>query len=132
VTPLTRFALLAVVFVDPLGQGLVFPIINTLMMDQETGFPPVSAPMATREFNYGLVIGIFFLCWFLGAAYIAKVSDAIGRKNAILICLFGALFGYILTICRCSSTACGCSLSAARLPVSLRATSRSPRPPSST
>jgi MFS family permease len=80
------------------GQGLVFPIINTLMMDQETGFPPVSAPMATREFNYGLVIGIFFLCWFLGAAYIAKVSDAIGRKNAILICLFGALFGYILTI----------------------------------
>lgn len=97
-TPLTRFALLAVVFVDPLGQGLVFPIINTLMMDQETGFPPVSAPMATREFNYGLVIGIFFLCWFLGAAYIAKVSDAIGRKNAILICLFGALFGYILTI----------------------------------
>ena len=97
-TPLTRFALLAVVFVDLLGQGLVFPIINSLMMDNDTGFLPASTPIATREFNYGLVIGIFFLCWFLGAAYIAKVSDAIGRKNAILICLFGALFGYILTI----------------------------------
>jgi MFS family permease len=97
-TPLTRFALLAVVFVDLLGQGLVFPIINTLMMDRDAGFLPVSTPIATREFNYGLVIGIFFLCWFLGAAYIAKMSDAIGRKNAILICLFGALFGYVLTI----------------------------------
>ena len=36
--------------------------------------------------------------WFLGAPYIAKLSDAIGRKNAIMICLFGALFGYIITI----------------------------------
>jgi predicted MFS family arabinose efflux permease len=98
VTPLTRFALLAVVFVDLIGQGLVFPIINSLMMDRDTGFLPASTPIATREFNYGLVIGIFFLCWFLGAAYIAKASDAIGRKNAIIICLFGALFGYILTI----------------------------------
>ncbi len=97
-TPLTRFALLAVVFVDLMGQGLVFPIINTLMMDKATGFLPASTPIATREFNYGLVIGVFFLCWFLGAAYIAKASDAIGRKNAILICLFGAFFGYILTI----------------------------------
>jgi len=98
VTPLTRFALLAVVFVDLLGQGLVFPIINSLVMEKGTGFLPTSTPLATREFDYGLVIGIFFLCWFLGAAYIAKVSDAIGRKNAILICLFGAFFGYILTI----------------------------------
>ena len=91
-TALTRISLLAVVFVDLLGQGLVFPIINTLMMDQATGFLPESTSVATRQFNFGLVIGIFFLCWFLGAAYLAKVSDAIGRKNAILICLFGALF----------------------------------------
>jgi DHA1 family tetracycline resistance protein-like MFS transporter len=45
-----------------------------------------------------LVIGIFFLCWFLGGPYISKLSDAIGRKNAILICLFGALSGYAITI----------------------------------
>jgi len=80
--PMTRLALLAVVFVDLIGQGLVFPIINTLMMGRNAGFLPVSTPIATREFNYGLIIGIFFLCWFLGAAYIVKVSDAIGRKSA--------------------------------------------------
>ena len=95
---LAKFALLAVVFVDLIGQGLVFPIINTLMMDPQQSFLPASTPEATRQFNYGLVIGIFFLSWFLGAAYISRISDSIGRKNAIMICLFGALVGYIITI----------------------------------
>ncbi|MDN3721682.1 MFS transporter [Roseibium salinum] len=53
---------------------------------------------AMRHFDYGLIIGVFFICWFLGAPYISKLSDVIGRKNAILICLFGALGGYALTI----------------------------------
>jgi predicted MFS family arabinose efflux permease len=97
-TTLAKFALLAVVFVDLLGQGLVFPIINTLMMDPQQSFLPVSTPDSARHFNYGLVIGIFFLSWFLGAAYISRISDAIGRKNAIMICLFGALIGYAITI----------------------------------
>jgi predicted MFS family arabinose efflux permease len=97
-TALAKFALLAVVFVDLLGQGLVFPIINTLMMDPARSFLPVSTPETARHFNYGLVIGIFFLSWFLGAAYISRISDSIGRKNAIMICLFGALAGYAITI----------------------------------
>ena len=95
---LAKFALLAVVFVDLIGQGLVFPIINTLMMDPQQTFLPASTPEATREFDYGLVIGIFFLSWFLGAAYISRLSDSIGRKNAIMICLAGALVGYLITI----------------------------------
>lgn len=97
-TRLCRFALVAVVFVDLMGQGLVFPIINELMMSQSVAFLPMGVSDATRHFLYGLVIGIFFLAWFLGAVYIAKLSDSIGRKKAILICLFGALIGYLITI----------------------------------
>lgn len=97
-TPLARFALLSVVFVDLMGQGLVFPIVNTLMMDPQQTFLPASTPQSTRQFNYGLVIGTFFLCWFLGAVYISKLSDSIGRKNAIMLCLAGALVGYVITI----------------------------------
>ncbi len=93
-----KFALLFVVFVDLLGQGLVFPIINAMIMEPSSSFLPQSASDATRHLNYGLVIGIFFLCWFLGAPYISKLSDVIGRRNAILICLFGALSGYAITI----------------------------------
>ena len=93
-----KLSLLFIVFVDLLGQGLVFPIINALIMEPSSTLLPKSASDATRHFSYGLVIGIFFLLWFLGAPYIAKLSDVIGRKNAILICLFGALIGYAITI----------------------------------
>lgn len=93
-----KFTLLFVVFVDLLGQGLVFPILNGLIMD--TGSPMLARETseAARHFDYGLVIGVFFLCWFFGAPYVSKLSDVIGRRNAILICLFGALGGYALTI----------------------------------
>jgi DHA1 family tetracycline resistance protein-like MFS transporter len=90
--------LLFVVFVDLIGQGLVFPIINSLIMDPATGFLPPHASSAQRHVDYGLVIGIFFLAWFLGVVYVAKLSDSIGRKNALLICLGGALAGYAITI----------------------------------
>ncbi|MBO6510832.1 MAG: MFS transporter [Roseibium sp.] len=95
---LTKITLLFVVFVDLLGQGLVFPIINSLIMEPSTSMLPKDTSDAVRHFDYGLIIGVFFLCWFFGAPYISKLSDVIGRKNAILICLFGALGGYALTI----------------------------------
>jgi MFS family permease len=94
----TKVTLLFVVFVDLLGQGLVFPIINSLIMEPSTSMLPKDTTDAVRHFDYGLIIGVFFLCWFFGAPYISKLSDVIGRKNAILICLFGALGGYALTI----------------------------------
>lgn len=93
-----KVTMLFVVFVDLLGQGLVFPIINSLIMEPGTSMLPTDTTDTMRHFNYGLIIGIFFLCWFFGAPYISKLSDVIGRKNAILICLFGALGGYALTI----------------------------------
>lgn len=93
-----KIALLFVVFVDIIGQGLVFPIINSLIMEPSSTLLPADSSDTTRHFSYGLVIGIFFLAWSLGVVYISRVSDSIGRKNALLICLGGALAGYLITI----------------------------------
>lgn len=93
-----KITLLFVVFVDLLGQGLVFPILNGLIMEPGSGFLSKQVSDSARHVDYGLVIGIFFLAWFLGVAYIARISDSIGRKNTLLICLGGALVGYVLTI----------------------------------
>lgn len=95
---MAKITLMFVVFVDLIGQGLVFPIIDTLIMKPDSGFLPRDTSTALRHFDYGLVIGIFFLAWFLGVVYVSKLSDSIGRKNALLICLAGALSGYIITI----------------------------------
>ncbi len=95
---IAKITLLFVVFVDLIGQGLVFPIINSLIMETKSGFLPDATRMGRRHFYYGLVIGCFFLSWFLGVVYVSKVSDSIGRKNALLVCLAGALAGYAITI----------------------------------
>lgn len=97
-TPLIRITLMFVVFVDLIGQGLVFPIINSLIMSPKSDFLPEATGLGMRHFNFGMVVGIFFLSWFFGVVYVSKLSDSIGRKNALLICLTGALAGYAFTI----------------------------------
>ena len=93
-----RLALMLVVFVDLMGQGLIFPIIPTLIIDPSSDFLPSDTSENTRNLLYGLVTGIFYLFWFFGAAYISKLSDYIGRKSGMVICLVGALAGYVLTV----------------------------------
>ncbi|MEH6525934.1 MAG: MFS transporter [Sneathiella sp.] len=95
---LTKFALLSVVFLDIMSQGLVIPILNTIIMSPAQDFLPRETTTAARQFNFGLTMAVFFVAWFFGAAYISKISDYIGRKAAMLICLVGALLAYILTI----------------------------------
>lgn len=92
------FALYLVVMLDVSGQGILFPALNTLIIDPTNSFLPLETSKATRNFYYGLIIGSFFFCWFFGATMIASFSDDIGRKKALIICLIGSAFGYILTL----------------------------------
>ncbi len=86
-----------VVFIDAAGIGILFPILNTLIMNPSVDFLPSSVVISQRHFYYGLVIAIFFLCWFSGATLISKASDELGRKKALMICLIGIFIGYGLT-----------------------------------
>ncbi len=95
---MARIALLFVVFIDILGLGLLLPILSSLLLDPAQHFLPKDISQAGRELRYGMVLGLFFLAWFFGAAFISKLSDYIGRKVSILICLFGGFVGYALTI----------------------------------
>ena len=91
-------ALLLVVFIDAAGMGVLFPVLNEIIMAPQANFLANTVTPAQREFYYGLIIAIFFLCWFVGATYLSKTSDQIGRKRALLICLYGIFIGYGLTI----------------------------------
>src|SRR3990167_1417825 len=37
------------------------------------------------------------ICWFFGAAFLGDLSDMIGRKKALMICLMGSFLGYLLS-----------------------------------
>jgi hypothetical protein len=64
---LSRFALLLVVFIDVMGFGLILPIFTTILLDPSQDFLPADTPRATRQFDYGVVIAVFFLFYFFWA-----------------------------------------------------------------
>jgi DHA1 family tetracycline resistance protein-like MFS transporter len=53
--------------------------------------------MGTRNLLYGFTISIFMFCWFFGAAFLGDLSDQIGRKKSLMICLLGAILGYLFS-----------------------------------
>lgn len=95
---LTKFSLMLVVLLDVMGQGLVIPVITTQFLNADSGFLKGSVTESERQLYYGITMAVFYFAWFLGAAYISRLSDFIGRRAGILICLGGAFIGYLLTI----------------------------------
>lgn len=93
---LAALPLLLILFIDGMGLGLVFPLVNSLIVDPESGFLAAGTTDSSRTFLYGLIVGIFMLCWFFGAAMLGDLSDSIGRKKALMICLLGSFTGYSL------------------------------------
>ena len=94
---MSMLPLFLVLFIDGMGLGLLFPIINTILIEPNAGFLAIDTSGVLRNFYYGLTIGIFMICWFFGAAILGDLSDSIGRKKALMICLIGTFFGYLLS-----------------------------------
>ncbi|KTC78239.1 MFS transporter [Legionella brunensis] len=89
--------LFLVLFIDGMGLGLLFPILNTILVEPDSGFLSASTSLGLRDFYYGLTIGIFMICWFFGAAILGDLSDNVGRKKSLMICLIGSFLGYSLS-----------------------------------
>src|SRR5579872_2397994 len=89
--------LLLVLFIDGMGLGLVFPLINGLIFDKNSTFlANTHFPPAMHNIIYGAIISIFMLCWFFGAAILGDLSDQIGRKKSLIICLVGTFLSYLI------------------------------------
>ena len=89
--------LLLVIFIDGMGLSLLFPVLGSIIIDTHSHFLPATVSISMRDFLYGLTIGIFMICWFFGAAILGDLSDTIGRKKALMVCLLGAFLGYLLS-----------------------------------
>lgn len=90
-------ALLLVIAIDSMNFGFVFPILTPLLLE---GQNPILSPHispALRDFLYGLVVAVFPLFMFLGAPILGDLSDYIGRKRVLFICLAGTAAGYFIS-----------------------------------
>ena len=93
----TALPLFLVILIDAMGLGLLYPILSSLIIDPSTHFLQMSLPGTLRHILYGITISVFMLSWFFGAAILGDLSDMIGRKKSLLICLGGSFFGYLLS-----------------------------------
>lgn len=89
--------LFLVLFIDSMGLGLLFPILSTMLIDRQSTFLVGDYSDQMRQFLYAITVSIFMLCWFFGAAFLGDLSDKTGRRKSLLICLFGACFGYFIS-----------------------------------
>lgn len=96
-SPLALFSLMLVLFLDGMGQGIVFPIFSKAIFNSHSLLLSATTSAAARNIWYGILVGAFFFCWFIGAAVLSEYSDKSGRKNALIICLGGSALGNLLS-----------------------------------
>lgn len=89
--------LFLVLFIDSMGLGLVFPLLNTLVLDPNSHFISTMINTNARHVIYGVTVSIYMFCWFFGAAFLGDLSDQVGRKKGLMICLLGAVGGYLFS-----------------------------------
>jgi len=73
------------VLIDLIGFGIIIPIL-----------PFMAPPLGASNLDIALIIAIYSVCGGLAGPYWGRLSDRIGRKPVMLICLAGAAASYVL------------------------------------
>jgi len=84
---------LLAIIVDGMGFGLVYPIMTAIFTSQDA-LVAGSVSVALRHFYLGLGYMLYPLCMFFGASFMGDLSDNIGRKKVIAICMLGLFISF--------------------------------------
>ncbi len=88
---------MTVLFIDGMGQGILFPILGRALLNPLSTELIAHVGLLARDVWYGIIIGIFFICAFLGTAILGDLSDRVGRKKTLIICLLGSAIGFFMS-----------------------------------
>lgn len=83
IRPSAMWLVFFVIVVDLTGFGIVIPIL-----------PFISPALGGDEIDVALVIAVYSLCAGLAGPFWGHLSDRIGRKWVLMICLFGGALSY--------------------------------------
>lgn len=94
---LAMLSLFIVLIIDGLGQGILFPLLTKTLVAPHSTALIQHGSEHLRTFLYSTILGVYFLCWFFGSVIMGDMSDAVGRKKALVICMLGAGLSYFIT-----------------------------------
>ncbi|GLK83518.1 MFS transporter [Ancylobacter defluvii] len=87
----SRAPLFLAVFIDIFSFGLMYPLIVALFGG---GWVAEAYAPATRDALLSLAFALFPIGMFFGASLLGDLSDALGRRRTLMICMGGLAAGY--------------------------------------
>ncbi|MCC5832919.1 MAG: MFS transporter [Chlamydiales bacterium] len=88
-------AFLAII-VDSMGFGLVYPLMTELFAGEQGFHMAEGISIGMRHFYLGLSFLLYPLAAFFGASFMGDLSDMIGRKKTLLLCMGGITVSFVL------------------------------------
>ncbi|MCP4180644.1 MAG: MFS transporter [bacterium] len=85
--------LLLTILIDALGVGIVYPVFATVFSTSAGGVLVHGFSETTANLLYGITVAAFPIAMLIGAPLLGDLSDHVGRKKVLLVCLFGEAFG---------------------------------------
>lgn len=79
------FSVIFVVFVDLLGFGLILPLL-----------PYYASTFGASDFVTGLLVASYAAMQLVGAPVLGRLSDRFGRRQILLVSIFGTFLGFLL------------------------------------
>ncbi len=89
--------LFLVLVIDTMGAGIIFPILSPLFMTPSESILPLATSETVRQLWYGITLTSWAVLMFIGAPFLGDLSDRIGRKKVLVICLAGDALGFVLS-----------------------------------
>ena len=82
--------IMVTLFLDVLGIGIIVPVLPHLVTEMLGGDTSLAASY------YGLLAGAYALMQFLFAPIWGRISDRVGRRPILLICLLGTALSFVV------------------------------------
>ena len=87
--------LLAIILIDSVGYTIVVPVLATALIDDPPLMMAGAAP-GMRYLAYGVALGIYELVMLYAAPVLGEVSDRIGRKQILMLCMLGMALSFAM------------------------------------
>jgi len=87
--------LVLVILIDSIGYTLIIPVMSTMLLSDE----PVmiaQADASVRYIVYGVAVGIYELMMLYMAPVLGELSDQVGRRRILLVCMTGVGVSFLM------------------------------------